>query len=273
MPKVSQLLRQGPFSQGIDPWAEQGQYFHQLHGQMIGAILSQITEPLMARGYRLGREASLQIAEQTIPDIFIKDAHAQKDNAWDYPQAVGAAAIEIGLALKPTSPELDALYVREGKTGQLVTILEIISPSNKSDSDEMQHYKMRRKRLRDQAVHIVEVDLTRSVKRLIDGKMVHEYPYHIAIHLYDQYPRFLPMTLGDAPKTFALPLRADFIAVDLNTAYRQAYEAIAIAWHILEETGYSSDKLPFPSLLKDEERKPLFDAIEVWKRALKDAEQ
>jgi hypothetical protein len=68
-------------------------------------------------------------------------------------------------------------------------------------------------------------------------------------------------------------LRADIIALDLNTAYRQAYEAIAIAWHILEETGYSSDSLPFPSLLKDEERKPLFEAIEVWKRALKDAEQ
>jgi hypothetical protein len=81
------------------------------------------------------------------------------------------------------------------------------------------------------------------------------------------------MSIRDAPKTFALPLRADFIPVDLNLAYRHAYEEIAIAWHILEESQYSEDSLPFPSLMYDTERKTLFKAVESWRAALKEAEK
>ena len=55
------LMEQGPLPTHIDPWAEKGRYFHQLHPHIIGYLLDQISDGLYMRGYVVGRETSVQI--------------------------------------------------------------------------------------------------------------------------------------------------------------------------------------------------------------------
>jgi hypothetical protein len=67
-----ELLMRGPFPGTIDPWAEAGRYFHQIHAGMIGALLEQLRLPLLRMGYVASREVSLQIAEGREPDMAVR---------------------------------------------------------------------------------------------------------------------------------------------------------------------------------------------------------
>lgn len=269
----NQLMEEGPFPNQIDPWAEDGHYFHQVHGQIIGNIINQISSPLRQLGYRAGREVSVLITEKSKPDIFVLGKDKQIAKGHRFAEAVQLAEIEAGVSLSSEALELDRIFIQSRETGKLVTVLELVSPSNKNSDAEIEKYKNRRQALLEQGVHSVEIDLTRSNKRLLDEPTVHEYPYHIVVHLSDDLPYFWGIRLNEAPKVFALPLRGEILRVDLNAAYRQAYIDLSIADQILDEKAYHLDSLPFPSLLSEEERKDLLAKVEAWKAKLKEAEK
>lgn len=230
MPDVSQAyidhLKQGPFPQHLDPWVEIGRYFQQLHSEIISHLLGQIVTPLLRMGYYVGREASLQIVESSI--------------------------------------ELDALYIREVAGGQVVTIVEVVSPRNKNELPLIERYQTRRLAYLAQHIHIMEIDLTRSVKRLVNDPLADGYPYHVAVHLHDQAPRLIGMAFGEPLKRCAIPLQGDVVPVELETAYRHAYQHPILALHIHNEIGYSMDDLPFPSLLTYEQKQGLGAAVAAW---------
>jgi hypothetical protein len=267
-----QHLTQGGFPKQIDPFAESGRYFHQLHSEMISHLLGQIQQPLLGMGYIAGRETSLQIAEQCQPDIYVQrhtDESAQPQQAWNYSQAAEAVLAEPELMFEGIEPELDALHIKEWETGRLVTVIEIVSPRNKTELSLIQDYRERRTRLLQREVNIVEIDLTRSVKRLIHDAVVDTYAYHVAIMLYDQPPRLIGIEFGEALKRCAIPLRAEVIAVELQAAYDHAYRQTSIAGHIQSETHYRADTLPFPSLLTSDQHKTILDAVKNWQSELK----
>src|SRR5262245_42102058 len=120
-----QHRKQGPFPGRIDPWAEVGRYFHQIHAGMIGDLLTQIQDPLIELGYEAGRETSLQILERREPDIYVHREGSAIASAptWDYPEAAHQVLAEPGLAIDFELPELDAIYVRDFESGDLVTIV------------------------------------------------------------------------------------------------------------------------------------------------------
>lgn len=270
MPDVSQAyidhLKQGPFPQHLDPWVEIGRYFQQLHSEIISHLLGQIVTPLLRMGYYVGREASLQIVESSKPDLYIQ--HSQDPTppiqAWDYGQATAAVMAEPGVALTNTEPDLDALYIREVASGQVVTIVEVVSPRNKNELPLIERYQTRRLAYLAQHIHIMEIDLTRSVKRLVNDPLVDSYPYHVAVHLHDQAPRLIGMAFGEPLKRCAIPLQGDVVPVELETAYRHAYQHPVLALHIHNEIGYSMDDLPFPSLLTYEQKQGLGAAAAAW---------
>jgi Protein of unknown function (DUF4058) len=262
-----QHLTQGPFPRQIDPWAEMGRYFHQLHSEIISDLLGQIREPLLMMGYFAGRESSLQIAEDRQPDIYfhLQYRPASEVSTWNYTQAAATVSAETGTLLEGLEPELDAMHIKEMNAGKLVTVIEIISPRNKKNTDEIEEYQGRRKRLLNQGVNVVEVDLTRSVKRLIPGT---HYPYHFAVHLHDQPPRLVGINFGEALKRCAIPLRAEVIAVELQDAYDHAYRQTSMAVQIQNEIAYNAIDLPFPSLLTSNQKEIALQAVQDWQAKL-----
>jgi hypothetical protein len=265
-----QHLIQGPFPGKIDPWAEAGRFFQQLHSEIISHLLGQIREPLLSMGYIAGRETSLQIAENRQPDVYIQQQAEPppRQLEWDYHQAAEAVLAETGVLLENLEPELDALYLKELETGRLVTVVEIISPRNKTDLGMIQDYQNRRARLLLNGVNVVEIDLTRSVKRLVGDVLADAFPYHVAVHLYDQTPRLMGIPFGESLKRYALPLRGEVLPIDLQPAYDHAYHQTSLAGHILTETHYDEDSLPFPSLLTSDQRNHLLQQADHWKAAL-----
>lgn len=266
------LFTAGPFPDQMDPWVEAGRFFQQLHAQMIGLLLSELGQRLIMMGYVVGRETSLQIAENRQPDLYIHRPVSQGDETaktdWNYSQAAKEILAEPGVILEGIEPEMDAVYIRDMETNELVTVIEIISPRNKTETNMIREYQDRRMNLLHRNVNVVEIDLTRSVKRLVDDIIVDTVPYHIAVYLPKESHRFIPVNWGESLKRVAIPLREDVTPVDLHDTYRLAYQQTSIAWHIHGETGYVGSALPFLSLISEPRRQQLMQQVTTWQEKL-----
>jgi hypothetical protein len=259
------LLEQGPFPNHFDPWLEKGHYFHQFHGHMITNLFNALVGAAMEHGYILGREASIQILNNE-PDLFVVNPSYNSLPSRNFTAALFELGLEESTSFQINDEvKLDRLVVSSAETGRVVTVLELISPSNKSDDERIMRYQSRRQGLLNNATDIVEIDLIRSYKHLINNAVAQEYPYHIAIHLYDGISHFWGMALEKPLKSFALPIEDKVIPVELNRIYRQSYSQLQIAWQMINQRHYSAENLPFPSTISDAEREKLLAALEDWK--------
>jgi hypothetical protein len=271
-PEYVEHLKQGPFPHRIDPWGEIGWYFQQIHAGMIGNFAEQLDPQLMLMGYFLGREASLQIANKREPDIFIESRRRSRQTMtrWTYQTAAEALKLEGGVAADDEL-DLDALYIRKLDTGDLVTIVEVVSPSNKVGT--MLAYREYRAYMLHQGVNVVEIDITRSEKRLLQNRWTNEFPYHIAIHLPNETPLVIPIEFDQSLKSFALPLQNEVISVDTQMAYDYGYRIVTVAGHLNEEGDYTLKKLPFPSLLTEVQKQELVADVQEWRKKLQTLKQ
>ncbi len=230
-------LSRGPFEGKVDPWAEAAQYFHQIHGCIIGDLLERLRVPLLKRGYVASRETSLQLLE-----------HSQPENV----------------------PELEAIFIHQmDKSGTLVTIIEVVSPENKTDDAKIQECLERNNQfVQYRDINIVEMDLTRSVKRLLSYQTASPCPYHISITMPSKAPYFVGARYGEALHSFALPLDHEFIPVDTQQVYEVAYRQASIAPQIERQGDYVLSKLPFPSLLTDGEKQWAMEQVQRWQTQL-----
>jgi uncharacterized protein DUF4058 len=263
-------VERGPFPGQIDPWAETGHYFKGIHSDMISNLIAMTKQPLFALGYFAGREASLQISEGREPDIHIlrQDAPSERFRKWNYELAAAEVLAEPGVAVEIES-ELEAVHIRDTSSGDLVTVIEIVSPTNKISMVEITAYQERRTRLYlERGVNVVEIAPTRSIKRLTYNAMTAAYPYHISILLPGAGVRVAGVQWGQPLSRIALPLRDAVVPVELHDAYTGAYRQNTTAWHLQHDSHYSEDQLPFPSLLTAEQRGEALAAVHTWQAEL-----
>jgi hypothetical protein len=272
-PAYFNLLKLGAFPGRIDPWAEQARYFQQIHSGMIGHLIDQMQDTLEQMGYVAGRETSLLIGEvRQEPDIVVErnlDITPQIPTEWNYWEAAAAVMAEPLIRLDSSDEWQDRLFIRDA-AGQLVTVVELISPRNKLSPSEMQRYQQRRKQLLQQRVNVVEIDLTRSFMRLLPVREVERFPYHALIYLPDDAPALTGISFGKSLPRLALPLRRAVIGVELQLAYEQVYQSLRIARHILNENRYTASDLPFPTTLTESQRHAIEKILTDWQQALQE---
>jgi hypothetical protein len=217
-------------------------------------------------GYVAGTETSLQIAEGREPDIFVlRGELPPRRPHLDYELAAQEMLAEPGEPVQDFS-DLDALHIRDAKTGDLVTVVELVSPGNKLSQHDIFAYQERRSRLfLEKGVNVVEVDATRSNKRLVNHVRTQQAPYHIAIFLPGDGLRIVSIPLENPLSRIALPLRGEVTAMELHTAYENAYRQLTTAWHIQHKNGYAESTLPFSSLLTDTQRQSALAAVKMWR--------
>jgi len=265
-----QHLSIGPFPDQIDPWAEVGHYFQQIHGLMIDSLITQLNPQLVAMGYIVGKEASLQIAEGREPDIYVQRTMnaPEIDLRWDYELAASEVLANPGIVVEP-DVDLQAIHIKESGSGRLVTVVEIVLQNNKTKPEVITDYRMRRERLLfEHRVNVVEIDPTRSVKRLISPKASDNYAYHVAFHLAGMSFRVVGIDFGNPLPRVALPLRGEVVPLELHRAYDFAYQLVTIAGQINDDRLYAEEYLPFPSLLTDAERAEAVKTVNKWQEKL-----
>lgn len=263
-------LSAGPFPNRIDPWVEDDHYFSQLHSGIIAGLLAQLWQPLLMQGYHVSKEASLQISEMRKPDIAIRQRIVQPETTpLDYAAAAAAILAEPGENVEWNEPEFQALHIKESGTNQLVTVVEIISPRNKTHWADMTRYRDARENLfLKNGVYVVEIDLTRSIKRLFDHPLTRLCAYHAAILMPDKSARVIKLQYDEPLKRCALPLKQEVIGVELQEAYTHAYQEATLAPQMLDDGHYALEMLPFPSLLTEQQQHAAQIAVSDWHSAL-----
>ena len=123
------------------------------------------------------------------------------------------------------------LEIREVATGNVVTVIEIISPKNKQAGEGRNQYLSERAKILDSQSHLIEIDLLRSGTPLpVSPAQVSDY--RVLVSRVEQRPmaQLYPFNLREPLPCFLVPLQAgdQEPVIDLNKLMQVVYEAAAL---------------------------------------------
>jgi hypothetical protein len=223
-------MMKSPFP-GMDPYTEARPLWKGLHTQLIGELSTHQLPPLLAPAYYVDAEPSLQIhrGRDVYPDIQIV---AEGKLPYLQPAGLGLPIAEAtaAIAAPPAAEEEEesAIFIKEAGTERLVTVIEILSCSNKtSGAEKRARYLLKRRELLNGGIHLVEVDLLRWGRRVVPT--LPDQPYHILVSRADELPQSRVWSFGlvDSIPTAPVPLIKpdEYVPLPLQEAYATIYAA------------------------------------------------
>lgn len=151
--------------------------------------------------------------------------------------------IDVNLPM-PEEVREGYLEVREVGTGEVVTVVEVLSPKNKRAGEGRKAYLSKRQQILGSSTHLVEIDLLRGGKSM--PILGNEIPadYRILASRSNTRPKaeLYPFNLQEPIPTFPLPLRRGDTEplLDLQTLIHQVYDRAGLDLAI----DYSSKPIP-----------------------------
>lgn len=230
---------------GMNPYLEQADVWQDFHQSFI-PLVRQLLSAQVRPKYLVKIEE--QIFIQALPDEQ-RRLIGRGDIAVS--QTGGAAVGEVSVALEapvvgrvPLSVDVEHhsfLEIRDRGSRQLVTVLELLSPSNKNPGPDRQQYLAKRQQLLASHTHLVELDLLRGGPRLpLDD--LPPCDYCVMVSRYEERPNvgLWPIALRDKLPTIPIPLIApERATLDLQAALHQVYDAAGY-----EDYMYASEPTP-----------------------------
>ncbi|MEN8221231.1 MAG: DUF4058 family protein [Pseudomonadota bacterium] len=228
-------MAQSPFP-GMDPYLESPSLWPDVHNSLINIFREQIS-PLLPPRYVAELETQLVIDDRindpisAVPDVTITETEWDDDDtAIAIAEAVDTAVVPASLHLKfPKSAptRITSIYVKRIEGDELVTIIELLSPSNKRHGKDRQKYVQKLFHFYETGVHLVEIDLLRQGARVpLVG--LPKTDYLAMVSRVQDRPNCDVWPIGLRKPLPVLPiplLRPDMdMPLDLGKALRTAYE-------------------------------------------------
>lgn len=213
---------------GMDPYLE-GPLWTTVHAGLITEISRQLNPKIQPRYVALIEERiviappdSSETSQGRIPDVGI---HAMNGPARSATAGSTTAPIVTRLA-KPEARSFKSIEIRESIGRRLVTIIEVLSPTNKRGPGRRE-YARKRRRLIQAQVHLVEVDFLRVGRRLPVELELPAWPYFVFVSRANADDRVdvWPVRLQDALPAVDVPLQGgdQDVSLDLNSAMAETY--------------------------------------------------
>ncbi len=238
---------------GMNPYLEKADLWNDFHNRYIAALAEALTGPLSPRYY-------VKIEEY----LYIHDLPAEERQYFgrsDLPvhpvsgttPAVAAmltmpAPSVIGLPPAVDIERVPYLEVRDRGSHSVVTVIELLSPSNKYAGDDRESFLTKRREALASEANYVEIDLLRGGPRL-PWPGLPKYDYYALVRRVTDWHRLNIWTIQLREKlpTIPIPLRTDEPepAVDLQATLHRVYDAAGYALHIYE-------RLPEPQFAPDD---------------------
>jgi PIN domain nuclease of toxin-antitoxin system len=219
---------------GMNPYLEQNylwQDFHQSFIPLIREILSGQVRP----GYIVRVEEYLFIHELADDDVSVSRNP-------DSSREAAASTVPAAPARSRWTPAVDLerhsfVEVRNRHDRELVTVIELLSPSNKRPGADRAQYLSKRRQLWHSAVHLVEIDLLRGYPRLpLDDPP--ECDYYAMVSRAEQRPEveMWSLRLRDHLPMIPVPLRPKDpdARLDLQAILHRVYDAAGYEDYIYE---------------------------------------
>lgn len=239
---------------GMNPWLEQDDVWQDFHQSLI-PILREIIADQVRPKYLVKIDEHLYLHE--LPegergllgrgDVTVADHYAAESKS---PTGTSIAAPAYGrLPVVTDALRQSYLEIRDRQSRELVTVLEVLSPTNKRSGPDREQFLAKRRGLMQSPVHYVEFDLLRGGPRMpVDN--LPPCDYYALVSLARERPRvgIWPIRLRDPMPKVPIPLRDPDppVHVDLQEALNRVYDAAGY-----EDYIYSGR--PQPPLTADDE--------------------
>jgi Protein of unknown function (DUF4058) len=220
---------------GVDPYLENPEFWSEVHNRLIVAIADALS-PCLRPKYRVALEKRVYDSEESllvgIADVAILPrVTAIPPRATATLPARHKAPIQISV---PIAEEIRESYleIREIASGQVVTVIEILSPKNKRSGVGRTAYEKKRQQVLSSATHLVEIDLLRGGTQMPLLGAVPPMNYYIRVSKADQrlLADLYPFSLQEEIPIFAVPLSAKEAEpeVDLQVLLNEVYDRASL---------------------------------------------
>jgi hypothetical protein len=248
---------------GMDPYLEDPGGWPGVHGLLISAIRIDLNRRLGSRFFAdAGTTVYVISADDrrwVFPDVFVVEAR----------EAVGAAAgarIEAPVQVQIRVPDaVNQAYVtiRDRKSREIVTIVEVLSPINKAPAVSRARADFLRKRdeVIESRTHWVEIDLLRAGERPPEARNMGDY-YALVKRSGSSVADAWPVGLRDRLPTIGVPLRdADDVPLDLQVMMDQVWSDGRYA----DQVDYTAP--PPPPALNAADARWAAEQVQLWRDA------
>jgi Protein of unknown function (DUF4058) len=224
---------------GMDPWLEAPGRWGSVHHSLISLIYTELNGNLPEGFAAIAAEYVYLLTPQDriVPDVAV----TRRSNFVSAPNRASGGVLTIAspveISMTPfeeyTVPYLQV--VTTGDEQKIISIIEILSPVNKTGSGREQYLKKQRDIL-DSSAHLLEIDLLRAGQHtvavdetaLLGGHRMH-WDYLICLHRAGAGERFScwPFTVREPLPAVYVPLTEEFpdFVLDLSALFHACYDA------------------------------------------------
>ncbi len=159
---------------GMNPYLEDPRFWRSFHNKFIALLETQLNA-VLPKGYAANAEGRITI--EPLEQVMIPDTVITRDSTYlpaSGSRPASAAAQEMSerhgvLTMKREEYSEMYLEILTGdKWEQVVTVIELLSPTNKaSGSRSHEEYKAKQRTLLDSSVNLVEIDLLREGRHTV----------------------------------------------------------------------------------------------------------
>jgi hypothetical protein len=184
----------------MDPYLEEEKLWPEFHHALVGTLY-QALQPNLGDRYRARVGQRHYVVEQALFTSIIRDEHHE-----------------------------EFIEVRQRSDGRLITLLDVVSPANKTLPAARQAYLDKRHEARGAGASLVEIDLVLQGQPTLDYSRdgLPDWDYAVTVTRCTQPERFeiYTATLQKKLPRFRLPLAADDrdAVLDLQTTFNRCYD-------------------------------------------------
>jgi hypothetical protein len=252
---------------GMDPYLEEPARWGGVHSRLINSI-SDFLADMVAPHFIVDIEERVYITSPdeparwaVVPDIYV----VTKPQAEQ--QVLAPEQITAPTLVDPVYPvEIRDRYleIRDTRNQEVITTIEILSPSNKTTGEQMRDaFYRKREAVMRSTTHWIEIDLLRAGER--PAEVTGKSDYYALLKRGGEPGPFEVwyFDLRDRLPIIAVPLRPPFpaIALDLQSIFEQVYKRA----HYAESVDYT--RTPPAPRLPPAERAWLAERIRQWQQA------
>jgi hypothetical protein len=215
----------------MNPYFEQAAHWQDFHMEFLSALRRQLA-PRIAPSYIVQLEEHVYIHDLP-PEP--RRSLGRSDLSVTRVEAATAGRPDLGVLEAPAEVHLPAqdveqvpfLEIRDRRGRELVTVIELLSPSNKRSGEDREQYLAKRRELLRSPAHLVEIDLLRGWTPM-PAEDRPEGDYSVLVSRAERRPAadFWPIRLRDRLPEIPIPLRApdDDGRVNLQDVLHHAYD-------------------------------------------------
>jgi hypothetical protein len=235
---------------GMNPYLEQDDVWEDFHGRFV-PVAAELIGAQVQPAYIVKMGMNVYVHEPDYdqrvllgrPDAMVVTPHSE-------PQVLDRGISIEAPAYARIVPALDVrkepyLEIRDSQSRQLVTAVELLSPTNKRSGPDREQYLHKRRRYFHARVNLVEIDLLRGGPRL----PLEDLPpcdYYALVARPEEHPKVAvwPLHLRDPLPTIPIPLRPpdDDAKLDLQAVMHRVYDAAGYRHYIYD--GTPNPRLP-----------------------------